>query len=124
MFNKTKIKNISKSLNLNEENTTTFIFKQAKFLGTDAKNVLNSLIILKQLQEKEIEQKAEELKKKSLYKTKNVLISKYMEEIVKLYQEGCGSQKISKHIKENHRTTISKSAIDSFLKINEVVRNG
>ena len=125
MFNETKIKKASKLLNLNEENTKSFIFKQASFLNSNAKNVLNSLIILEQLQEQEKVKKAEELKRKSLYRTKNIVIAKYMDSIIDLYtNKNFGTQRIVKHLKEHHRATISKSALENFLKTNKVQRNG
>ncbi len=47
-----------------------------------------------------------------------------MEVIIKLYKEGTGATNIAKYLMLNHRISISRGAIDNFLKTNEIERNG
>lgn len=123
-FNSTKIKKLEKNISLPEEQVKSLLFKQAKYLKVDSKLLLKSYVILDSLKKEANERQAQELKEKSRYKTKNLIISKYMDVIIKLRQEGTGAINISKHLKLNHNVTISRSAIDNFIKTNEVKRNG
>lgn len=123
-FNNTKVKRLANNLALSEEQTVSLLLKQAKYLKVDGNLLLKSYVILNELKTESNEKQAQELKEKSRYKTKNLIISKYMDVIIKLYQEGTGAINISKYLKLNHKVTISKSAIDNFLKTNEVQRNG
>ncbi|QKE28426.1 hypothetical protein AACT_1247 [Arcobacter acticola] len=123
-FNNTKVKRLAKNLALSEEQTVSLLLKQAKYLKVSGNLLLKSYVILNELKTESNEKQAQELKEKSRYKTKNLIISKYMDVIIKLYQEGTGAINISKYLKLNHKVTISKSAIDNFLKTNEVKRNG
>lgn len=123
-FNKTKITNLTKHLMLDEKDIGSYLMRQAKYLNVDANMLLKSYVILDELKKEFEQKKIEELKSKSRYVTKNIHISKYAQQIVKLYQEGYGTIKIAKYLKLNHKITISKSALDNFIKINEVQRNG
>ena len=123
-FNNIKIKKLAKNISLPEEQVKSLLFKQAKYLKVDSKLLLKSYVILDSLKTEADERQAQELKEKSRYKTKNLIISKYMDVIIKLYQEGTGAINISKYLKLNHKVTISRSAIDNFIKTNEVKRNG
>ena len=123
-FNNIKIKKLAKNISLPEEQVTSLLFKQAKYLKVDMNVLLKSYIVLDSLKTEANEKQAQELKEKSRYKTKNLIISKYMDVIIKLYQEGTGAINISKYLKLNHKVTISRSAIDNFLKTNELQRNG
>lgn len=123
-FNNIKIKKLAKNISLPEEQVKSLLFKQAKYLKVDSKLLLKSYVILDSLKTEADERQAQELKEKSRYKTKNLIISKYMDVIIKLYQEGTGAINISKYLKLNHKVNISRSAIDNFIKTNEVQRNG
>lgn len=123
-FNKTKLIKLSKALDLNIDKLQLMLFKQAKYLKTDANKLLKSFCILEQLQQEQEQEQAKKLEEKSMYKTKNIIIAKYMEKILKLYRLGYGSIKISKQLKIDHNATISKSGIDSFIKTNGIKRNG
>lgn len=123
-FNNIKIKKLAKNFALPEEQVRILLFKQAKYLKIGSDLLLKSYILLDDFKKEADEKQAQELKEKSRYKTKNISISKYMDVIIKLYQEGNGGINISKYLKLNHKVTISRSAIDSFIKTNEVQRNG
>ena len=60
--------------------------------------------------------------KKLKYKTKNIRILKYRDEIIELYKMNNGVVKISNIIKQNHNCSISKSAIERFIKANGITR--
>ena len=123
-FNNTKIKKLAKNISLSEEQTVSMLLKQAKYLKVEGNLLLKSYIVLDELKTEANEKQAQELKEKSRYKTKNLIIAKYMDVIIKLYQEGKGATNISKYLMLNHKVTISRSAIDNFIKTNEVKRNG
>lgn len=123
-FNNTKIKKLAKNIFLSEEQTVSLLFKQAKYLKVGGNQLLKSYVVLDELKAESNEKQAQELKEKSRYKTKNLIISKYMDVIIKLYQEGTGAINIAKYLKLNHKVTISRSAIDNFIKTNDVQRNG
>ena len=123
-FNNTKIKKLAKNISLSEEQTVSMLLKQAKYLKVEGNLLLKSYVILDELKTEANEKQAQELKEKSRYKTKNLIIAKYMDVIIKLYQEGTGAINISKYLMLNHKVTISRSAIDNFIKTNEVKRNG
>lgn len=123
-FNNTKIKKLAKNISLSEEQTVSMLLKQAKYLKVEGNLLLKSYIVLDELKTEANEKQAQELKEKSRYKTKNLIIAKYMDVIIKLYQEGTGAINISKYLMLNHKVTISRSAIDNFIKTNEVKRNG
>ena len=124
LVNNTKIKKLAKNISLSEEQTISLLLKQAKYLKVEGNLLLKSYVILDELKTEANEKQAQELKEKSRYKTKNLIISKYMDVIIKLYQEGTGAINIAKYLKLNHKVTISRSAIDNFIKTNEVQRNG
>ena len=121
MFNN-KDKKISKLLNLNEESYQQFIKRYVYFLRSqkqlNKKSVAAGFFILDEIQKELAKKEAEKL----LYKTKNIKILKYREEIVDLYQSGCGVVKISNIIKQNHNCSISKSAIQRFIQANKIKR--
>ncbi|MAC84786.1 MAG: hypothetical protein CL624_11705 [Arcobacter sp.] len=123
-FNNTKIKKLAKNISLSEEQTVSMLLKQAKYLKVGGNLLLKSYIVLDELKTEANEKQAQELKEKSRYKTKNLIIAKYMDRIINLYQEGKGATNISKYLMLNHKVTISRSAIDNFIKTNEVKRNG
>jgi hypothetical protein len=123
-FNNTKVKRLAKNLALTEEQTVSLLFRQAKYLKSERNLLLSSYIVLDEIKTEVNEKQAQELKEKSRYKTKNLIISKYMDVIIKLYQEGTGAINIAKYLKLNHKVTISKSAIDNFIKTNEIQRHG
>lgn len=123
-FNNTKIKKLAKNISLSEEQTVSMLLKQAKYLKVGGNLLLKSYIVLDELKTEANEKQAQELKEKSRYKTKNLIIAKYMDVIINLYQEGKGATNISKYLMLNHKVTISRSAIDNFIKTNEVKRNG
>ena len=115
-----KDKKYAKLLNIDEENYQLFIKRYVYFLRSqkqlNKKSVGAGLFILDEIQ-KEILKKESE---KQLYKTKNIKILKYRDEIVELYQSGCGVVKVSNIIKQNHNCSISKSAIQRFIQANQI----
>lgn len=123
-FNNTKIKKLAKNFALPEEQVKILLFKQAKYLKIGSDLLLKSYVLLDEFKKEANEKQAQELKEKSRYKTKNLIISKYMKVIIKLYQEGTGATNIAKYLMLNHKVTISRSAIDNFIKTNEIERNG
>ena len=123
-FNNTKVRRLAKNFALSEEQTVSLLFKQAKYLKVGGNLLLKSYIVLDELKTESNEKQAQELKEKSRYKTKNLIISKYMDVIIKLHQEKTGAINIAKYLKLNHKVTISRSAIANFIKTNEIQRNG
>ena len=123
-FNNTKIKKLAKNISLSEEQTVSMLLKQAKYLKVEGNLLLKSYIVLDELKTEANEKQAQELKEKSRYKTKNLIIAKYMDVIIKLHQEKTGAINIAKYLKLNHKVTISRSAIANFIKTNEIQRNG
>ena len=122
-FNEQKLKKLSKTLGLTEQNTIVFLRRQAGFLKNNINHVFRSYEILKEVKETQLQEEVKSLKEKTLYKTKNVLIAKYMQTIATLYQKnGYGAQKIVNHLKLNHAVTLSKSSIESFIKANQIKR--
>jgi len=123
-FSNIKIKKLAKNVSLSESQVKSLLFKQAKYLKIDSNLLLKSYVILDELKIEANEKQAKELKEKSRYKTKNLIISKYMDLIIKLYQDGNGAINIAKYLKLHHKVTISRSAIDNFIKTNRIRRDG
>lgn len=121
MFNN-KSKKYSKLLGIDEDHYKLFIKRYLYFLRSQKhltkKSVEAGFFILEELQKETAKQEVEKLK----YRTKNIKILKYKEEIVDLYKSGCGVVKISKIMKQDHNCSISKSAIERFIKANGITR--
>jgi len=116
MFNKTNIKKLSKLMNIKDlERVEIVLKKQAKYLKVNSSYLLKSYIVIYSEQEKEFT-------RKKVYKTKNIYIIKYMEEILKNYHDGFGYLKISKSLDLNHKIKVSKSSIEHFIKSNNIER--
>jgi len=119
MFNN-KDKKYSKLLGIDEESYQIFIKRYVYFLRSqkqlNKKSVAAGFFILSEIQDEIFKREIE----KRIYKTKNIKILKYRDEIVELYQSGCGVVKISNIIKQNHNCTISKSAIQRFIQSNKI----
>ena len=123
MFTEQKLSSYGKLLGLTIEELNYFIKRYKSYLLSKeeiTKNVLiNGLFILEEITtEKWVEESA-----KKIYKSKNLIIHKYMEEIIKLYEQGMGTIKISNHIYLNHKVRISKSSLDRFISSNNIKRS-
>lgn len=121
MFNN-KDKKYSKLLGIDEEGYQIFIKRYVYFLRSqkqlNKKSVAAGFFILAEVQNEILKRESEKL----LYKTKNIKILKYRDEIVALYKGGCGVVKVSNIIKQNHNCSISKSSIQRFIQTNDIKR--
>jgi len=119
MFNQIQLKNFAKFLNMSEEKAEITLKKQSKYLKVNSTYLLKSYKVIYGMV-KEAEEEKAKLKK---YNSRNVLILKYKEEISDLYEkQGFGYLKISRAMKINHNCKISKSAIENFIKQNNLVK--
>ena len=121
MFNN-KDKKYSKLLGIDEESYQIFIKRYVYFLRSqkqlNKKSVGAGFFILAAVQNEILKRNSEKL----LYRTTNIKILKYRDEIVELYKKGCGVVKVSNIIKQNHNCSISKSAIQRFIQANNIKR--
>ena len=117
-----KKKKYSDLLNLSEEDFEEFLKRYSYFLKGQnqitKKSVENGLFILDNILEKR--KKIQEQEKK--YFTKNIIIMKYKEKIVDLYEHGFGYLKIVKYLEKNHNEKISKDTIANFIKQNGITK--
>ena len=123
MFTEQKLVTYANLLGLTVEELNQFMKRYKNYILSKeeiTKNVLiNGLFILEEIT---TDKWAEEANKKT-YKSKNLIIHKYMDEITELYELGMGSIKISNHIFLNHRIRLSKSSIDRFISSNNIKRS-
>jgi len=123
MFTEQKLMTYANLLGLTVEELNSFIKRYKNYLLSKneiTKNVLvNGLFILEEI----ITDKWAEEANKIKYRTKNLIIKKYMEEIIELYKQGIGTIKISNHILLNHKVKISKSSLDRFISSNNITRS-
>jgi len=123
MFNNNRIETYAKLIGLTVEELDIFMKRYKGYLLKQkelTKNILiNGLFILEDIHADKWIEEANKVK----YKTKNLLVIKYEEEIVNLYKNGMGSIRIAKYLKLNHKVTLSKSAIDRFIAANKISRN-
>lgn len=123
MFTNTKLKTYADLLGLTVEEIEQFMKRYKNYILSKeelTKNVLiNGLFILEEIHTDKWIEEANKIK----YRTKNLLILKYMDEIVELYKNGMGTLKIANHIQLNHRAKISKSALDRFIQLNNITRS-
>lgn len=121
MFNDTKIKQLSKLLEIDDlELLKSGLKRQAKYLNLKLSSsfLLKSYICMYEIK-KEYEENKVKVEK---YKTKNLIIAKYKEEIVDLYLSEMGYLKISNSLYLNHNVKVSKSSIEHFIKSNNIIR--
>lgn len=119
MFNQTKLKQYAKIINLPLEEAQIVLHNQSKYLRLSPEFLLKSFIVVSEAQKESGAKKATLLK----YTSKNILIVKYKDEIVDLYLvQKYGYLKISNTMKINHNVKISKSAIENFIKSNQIKR--
>ena len=112
-----------KLLNLNEEEFQEYIKRSSAFLKKKEfinKAIFEShLFILDDIMKKRDRRKSQEKK----YKTKNIYVLKYLDEIVMMREEqSLGYQAISKALRVNHRVDVSKSTIERFCKENDIIK--
>lgn len=123
MFADTKLKSYAELLGLETAELENFMKRYKSYILSKneiTKNILiNGLFILEEIHSDKWAIEANRIK----YKTKNLLIIKYMEKILELYHSGVGTMKISKHLKLNHRVDLSKSALDRFISTNKIKRS-
>jgi len=110
-----------KLLNLNDEEYEEYLKRSAVFLKKKSfinKAIFEShLFILSDIMTKRDKRKSQEKK----YKTKNMYVLKYLDEIVMMREEqSMGYQTISKALKINHRVDVSKSTIERFCRLNNI----
>lgn len=120
MFNDTKMKQLSLLVEVDDlKLLEKGLKKQASYLGVSSSYLLKSFVVLHNIK-KEYENEKVKIEK---YHTKNLIIAKYKEEIIDLYcNKKYGFLKTSKHIKIMHNCSISKSAIEHFIKSNAIKR--
>ena len=118
-----KTTNYQKILGLNDELYNEYLKRSASYLK--GKKVINKatfeshFFILLDVQKKQAELKAKERK----FKTTNLHLLKYMNEVVNAYEkEGLGYVKIEKMLWINHRVKVSKTTIERFIKANNLVK--
>jgi len=123
MFTEQKLITYANLLGLTVEELNQFMKRYKNYLLSKeeiTKNVLlNGFFILEQIT---TDKWIEEANKKT-YKSKNLIIHKYMKEIIELYEQGMGTIKISTHIYLNHKVKISKSSLDRFISSNNIKRS-
>jgi hypothetical protein len=123
MFSEIKIKTYASLLSLTPKELDDFMRRYKSYLLRQkeiTKNVLiNGLFILEKIHTSKWLDEADKIK----YRTKNLTIIRYTEEIVRLYkEENLGTAKIVSYLKLNHRVSISKSALDRFVTANRIKR--
>ncbi len=123
MFTETKLKNYADLLNLSVDELNTFMKRYKNYILSKnelTKNVLiNGLFILEEIHTDKWIEEANKVQ----YRSKNLVIIKYMDEIIELYKKGMGTTKIINHLQLNHRAKISKSALDRFIYTNNIKRD-
>jgi hypothetical protein len=122
MFSNHKLKRYSEMLGLTVAELEEFAKRYRTYLADKeiTKNVLiNGLFILEKIHTIKWLDEADKIR----FKTKNLIIIKYSDEIVTLYKVGMGTARIVSHLKINHRVTISKSALDRFILANKIKRS-
>lgn len=122
MFAETKLKSYSELLGLNVDELENFMKRYKSYLLSKdkiTKNILiNGLFILEEIHSDKWADEANKIK----YRTKNLIIIKYLDEILELYSGGMGTTKISNYLKLNHKVVLSKSALDRFISTNRIKR--
>jgi len=78
--------------------------------GVTKNQIIQSVFIIKDIKEKQLQEKAKELH------IKNQVIRKYQKEIKELSLLGLGTQRISNELKSRYKVNISSSSIYRFLK--------
>lgn len=118
-----KTKEYQKFLGLNDELFDEYLKRAASYLKS--KKVINKatleshFFILDDVLKKSAKLKAKEKK----YKTKNMYILKYLDEVVEAYEvQGLGYVKIEKMLWVNHRVKVGKTTIERFIKDNGLVK--
>lgn len=119
-----KNKKYQKNLKLDEDFYEEYLKRVSSYFNSKkvvTKRVVeDSYFILEEIQKKQNKREAEKKK----YQTKNLIILKYQDEIIKLFKDGYGVRKIEEFLKLNHKVSVSKSTLNNFLKDNEIVRDG
>jgi len=88
--------------------------------GISVVDVIYSLQFLIQ----EIEQEQEKIKKINfIYNFRDSKARKYQFKVIELFKSEYGAQRISKFLQQNYNLKISKSAIENFLKQNNITRD-
>jgi len=119
MFNKNLMTGVAKFLDVQEDEAKKIIIEQAKYLRVNPTYFLKSFKVMYRIKKESEEKKAEMIK----YESKNILILKYADEIIKLYTiNGYGYLKISNYLNITHNVKVSKSAIENFIKKNKLIK--
>lgn len=124
MLDNKKVK-YSKMLDISVNDFDEFVKRYMYFLLAQdkitKKSIVNGFFILDEIVEKNIIAKIQEEKQK--YKSKNIIIRKYINEIVELYKDGLGDIKIAKTININHKTKLTQHMIRNFIRANKIKRD-
>ena len=121
MFNQTKLIELSQIWSIKDlDKVQLTLKKQAKYLKVSSTFLLKSYVVIADIK-KRIEDEEIKIEK---YKSKNIYINRYKSEIVYYYSQlGYGYLKLSNHLKILHRVDVSKSAIEHFIKSNNISRD-
>lgn len=124
MFNKVNKDKVARTLGISIEGLDEFLKRQKGFLikreKLSASNLLASYFILAEIQERE---EKERTAKSAMRHTKNVKVLKYAKTITDLYKGGLGATRIVNYLYEKHRVTVSKSAVERFIKASGITRD-
>ena len=124
MFNKVNKDKVARTLGISVEGLDEFLKRQKGFLikreKLSASNLLASYFILAEIQERE---EKERTAKSAMRHTKNVKVLKYAKTITDLYKGGLGAMRIVNYLYEKHRVTVSKSAVERFIKASGLKRD-
>jgi len=115
---------LAEVLHIKVENLEEFLKRMAGFLHSrkviSKRNLADSFFILEEIQKKEKEEEARQLRTVIT----NPIVLKYKTKIEELYKAGYGYVRISKILKIDHNVSISKSTIERFIKNNGIKRDG
>lgn len=122
MFTDNKLKTYAELFGLEVHELDSFMKRYKNYIVSKEKitknALINGLFILEEIRSKKWAIEANKVK----YRTKNLVLIKYMNEIIELYQNGLGTTKISNHLKLNHKVNLSKSVLDRFIATNKITR--
>jgi len=115
--------NYQKIFNLNDELWNEYLKRSASYLKS--KKVINkatlesSFFILEDVIKKQAKINSDKRK----FKTTNIHLLKYLDEVIEAYEvQGIGYVKIEKMLWINHRVKVGKTTIERFIKANNLIK--
>lgn len=115
--------NYQKIFNLNDELWNEYLKRSASYLKS--KKVINkatlesSFFILEDVIKKQAKINSDKRK----FKTTNIHLLKYLDEVIEAYEvQGMGYVKIEKMLWINHRVKVGKTTIERFIKANNLIK--